>query len=140
VAPADHRYQVLKFWIDSQVAPWVAARRDSVDEARFEFGLEHDVSIDERVVANAVLGLLQEDTAVSLTQIPAPTELDNEPEVAEIFRDLVQTQVQPFRNAALTQYRDCAKSAYEEGRDLRRWAVFCQGREGRLEAALQASR
>jgi hypothetical protein len=134
--PADHSYQVLKLWIDNKVAPWVAARRDSVDEARFQFGLAHEeASVDERIVANAVIGLLQEDTAVSLTQIPAPTELDTEPEVAEIYRDLVQSQVQPFRDAALIEYRDCAKSANDEGRELHRWAVFCHGRGDRLQAS-----
>jgi hypothetical protein len=138
--PADHSYAVLQAWIDRSVAPWVAARRDGVDEARFQFGLEHEVPVDERVVATAVLGLLQEDTALSLSQLPAPSELDSEPEIAQIFRELVQTQVQPFQSAALTQYRACADSAHAEGRDLRRWATFCDARLDRLATALHASR
>ncbi|HEY2733931.1 MAG TPA: hypothetical protein VGI70_08100 [Polyangiales bacterium] len=138
--PLDHSYQVLQSWIDREVAPWVAKRRDGVDEARFQFGLEHDASVDEKVVGNAVLGILQEDTALALTHIPQPTELDTEPEVAAIFRDLVQTQVQPFQNAALVEYRDCASDASEEGAQLRRWANFCHGRLDRLESTLRAER
>jgi hypothetical protein len=138
--PADHSYAVLQAWIDHDVAPWVAARRDGVDEARFQFGLEHEVPVDERVVANAVLGLLQEDTALALSHLPAPSELDSEPEIAQIFRELVQTQVQPFQSAALSQYRDCANSAHAEGQDLRRWATFCHARLDRLATVLHASR
>jgi hypothetical protein len=138
--PADHSYVVLQAWIDRDVAPWVAARRDGVDEARFQFGLEHEVPTDERVVGDAVLGLLQEDTALVLAQLPAPSELDTEPEIAQIFRDMVQTQVQPFQTAAVVQYRDCATTAHAEGEDLKRWAVFCGARLDRLSATLHASR
>jgi hypothetical protein len=138
--PADRSYQRLQLWIDQEVVPWVSARRESVDETRFQFGLDHGASGDERVVANAVLGLLQEDTALALANIPSPTELDSEPEVGEMFRDLVRTQSQPFQSAAAIDYHDCATHAYEEGLEFRRWAVFCHARFDRLEAQLQAAR
>jgi hypothetical protein len=138
--PNDHSYQRLQLWIDQDVVPWVSARRESVEETRFQFGLDHGASTDERIVASAVLGLLQEDTALSLANIPSPAELDTEPEVGEMFRDLVRTQSQPFQSAAASEYRDCATSAYEEGRELRHWAVFCHARFDHLEAQLQAAR
>ena len=138
--PADHSYAMLQAWIDRDVATWVAKRRDGVDEARYQFGLEHEVPSDERVVGDAVLGLMQEDTALVLAQLPAPSELDSEPEIAEMFREMVRTQVQPFQTAAVVQYRDCATTAHEEGNDLQRWVVFCGGRLDRLSATLHASR
>jgi hypothetical protein len=138
--PTDHSYQRLQLWIDQDVVPWVSARRESVEETRFQFGLDHGASSDERVVANAVLGLLQEDTALSLANIPSPAELDTEPEVGEMFRDLVRTQSQPFQSAAASEYHECATNAYEEGREFQRWAVFCHTRFDRLEAQLQAAR
>jgi hypothetical protein len=138
--PSDRSYQRLQTWIDQDVVPWVSARRESVDETRFEFGLEHGASTDERIVATAVLGLLQEDTALTLANIPSPAELDSEPEVAQMFRDLVRTQSQPFQSAALSEYHDCATRAYEQGQELRRWALFCHGRFDHLEAQLHASR
>jgi hypothetical protein len=138
--PSDRSYERLQLWIDQDVVPWVSARRDSVEETRFQFGLEKGASADERVVARAVLGLLQEDTALTLANIPSPAELDSEPEVGVMFRDLVRTQSEPFQSAALSEYRDCATRGYEEGRDLRRWAVFCNTRFDRLEAQLHAAR
>jgi hypothetical protein len=138
--PSDRSYERLQLWMDQDVVPWVSARRDSVEETRFQFGLEQGASADERVVARAVLGLLQEDTALTLASIPSPAELDTEPEVGAMFRDLVRTQSQPFQSAALSEYRDCATRGYEEGRDLHRWAVFCNTRFERLEAQLHATR
>lgn len=138
--PADRSYRQLQSWIDEHVVPWVSARRDSVDETRSEFGLEHGASEDERIVATAVIGLLQEDTALSLANIPAPAELDTEPEIGQMFRELVRTQTQPFQTAALTEYRDCANRAYGQGQEQRRWALFCHGRFDHLEAKLHASR
>ena len=136
--PSDRSYQHLQSWIDHDVVPWVTARRESVDETRFQFGLEDGASDDERVVATAVIGLLQEDTALALASIPSPSELDTEPEVEEMFRDLVRTQSEPFQNAALDQYRTCANRAYESSPELRRWALYCHKRFDHLEGQLQA--
>jgi hypothetical protein len=134
VAPDDRAYQTLQLWIDHTVTPWIAKRRDSVDETRFQFGLgRNDTSPSERIIAEAVLGLLQEDTAIELDGIPQPTELDTEPEVAAIFRDLVRTQAAPFRNAAIREYTACANRGYAEGSAWRPWATFCHRRHDRLQ-------
>lgn len=139
-APDDRRYASLQAWIDETVAPWISARRDSVDETRFQFGLGDNAARPdkikpaeaEQVIARAVLGLMQENTAQELSQMPMPEELDSEPEIAEIYRDLVSTQSKPFRNAALAEYEQCSALADDAGRELQRWAEFCHVRSVHL--------
>lgn len=132
--PDDRRYEALQTWIDETVAPWISARRDSVDELRFQFDLAHNAVVSEQVIARGVIGLLQENTAQELSQIPLPSELDTEPEIADIFRDLVNTQAKPFRNAALAEYRQCDALAEPVNPDVQRWSEFCHVRAERLRA------
>jgi hypothetical protein len=131
-APPDRRYSALQAWIDQTVVAWIAARREAVDETRFQFAVDKGASATEQVVARGVLGLLQESTALELTHIPSPAELDTEPEIAEIFHDLVTTQAEPFRRAAIAEFRSCAKLAAAEGGDVRPWARFCSARFHKL--------
>jgi hypothetical protein len=85
-----------------------------------------------QVIVSAVIGLLQEDTAYQLSLIPQPKELDNEPEIAAMFHELVRGQSDPFQNAALTEYLQCVKAGDDVGGPLLRFARFCQQRHDRL--------
>lgn len=131
-APPDRRYSALQAWIDKTVVAWIASRREAVDETRFQFAVDEGASATEQVIARGVLGLLQESTALELTHIPSPAELDTEPEIAEIFHDLVTTQSEPFRRAAIAEFRSCAKLAAAEGGALETWARFCSARFHKL--------
>jgi hypothetical protein len=131
-APDDRRYSALQAWIDQTVVAWIAARREAVDETRFQFAVDKGASATEQVIARGVLGLLQESTALELTHIPSPAELDTEPDIADIFRDLVTTQAEPFRRAALAEYQRCARLAAAEGGGVRPWARFCSARYHKL--------
>ncbi len=133
--PVDRSNVNLQSWVDKVVTPWLEKRRDGVDETRYQFGAEPSVSASEAVVAHAVLGLLQEDTALELAHIPPPAELDKEPEVAEMFTVLIRNQAHPFVASALKEFRLCAKTSDDEGSELRRWAAFCHARFDRLRDA-----
>src|SRR5262249_13134803 len=85
-----------------------------------------------RVIVSAVIGLLQEDTAYQLSLIPQPQELDNEPEISAMFRELVKGQADPFQNAALTEYSQCAQAGTEQGGPQLRFAKFGKQRHDRL--------
>jgi len=141
--PDDRRFSVLQSWIDQTVAPWVEARRDSLDETKFQFGVEVPVAtaattpaVAEGAIAWGVLGLLEENTAGELTRIPSPAELDTEPEIADIFRELVSTQARPFRSAALAKYKKCYELGLQGGEALSDWATFCGLRYERVHRAL----
>jgi hypothetical protein len=135
--PDDRHFAILQAWIDERVAPWVSARREGVDETRFQFGLQAaHAEPEESVIARGVVGLLEENTALELSQIPSPTELDTEPEIAEMFRDLVDTQAKPFRHAAVSEYRKCSELGSDGGDDAKRWGDFCRVRFQRLQRDL----
>ncbi|HKU40605.1 MAG TPA: hypothetical protein VJR89_20735 [Polyangiales bacterium] len=133
-APSERSYDVLSAWVESEVAHWIDARRDAVEETRFQFKSSAPEPATQ-VIASAVIGLLQEDTAHQLAQIPQPRELDNEPEIAALFHELVLGQADPFQRAALEEYESCAKAGDEEGGQLQRFAKFCKERHHRLAAA-----
>jgi hypothetical protein len=130
-APVDRKYEALSEWVANDVARWIDQRRDALEETRFQFN-SSDPEPATRVIVSAVIGLLQEDTAYQLSLIPQPRELDNEPEIAAMFHELVQGQVDPFQNAALTEYRQCTQSGDDQGGASLRFAHFCQQRYDRL--------
>jgi hypothetical protein len=138
--PADRSYLSLKSWIDGEFALWLERRRAQAEQTRARFELEAAPSGSERAVSHAALGLIHEDTALSLGTIPAPRELDTEPEVAAVYRELVAVQVDTFLNTALSEFRDCANEAYRADDDMRSWAEFCHARFDRLREKVRASR
>jgi len=138
--PADRSYLSLKGWVDGEFALWLERRRQQVEQTRARFELEAAPNGSERAVSHAALGLIHEDTALSLGTIPAPSELDTEPEVAEMYRELVAVQVDTFLNTAANEFGDCANEAYRAGDDMRSWAQFCHARFDRLRENVRARR
>jgi len=138
--PGDRSYLSLQGWVDAELAIWLEHRRDQADLTRARFAQEDDPSGSERAVGHAALGLIHEDTALSLGTIPAPSELDTEPEIAAIYRELVTVQVDTFLNTAVVEFRDCANEAYRAGDDMRVWAEFCHARFDRLRENVRANR
>jgi hypothetical protein len=130
--PADRSFAALSEWVEQDVATWIAARRESMDETRFQFGSNSGAGADAEILRSAVVGLLQEDTAQALASMPAPSELDSEPEIAELYRELVRVQSEPFVGAARGEYRTCADRAEEEGGTLTHFAAFCRARFERI--------
>jgi len=133
--PAEREFDALQKWLETKVVAWIEERNKGVDATRFSFIDPLDSTPEERVVAHAVIGILQEDTALSLLTIPVPTELDSEPEITALYLEQLRTHTAPFINAALIEFRDCAHTAVREGPlSMRRWARFCVARFQRLQA------
>jgi hypothetical protein len=75
--------------------------------------------------------------ALALGNIPAPSELDSEPDIAEIYAEVVVKQATPFITAALVEYRECANTAINGPQSMRHWAYFCARRFERLRERAQ---
>ena len=135
-APLDLSHSNLQHWVDTEVVAWVGERSKNLDTTRYEFGLVSDASAGESIVGNAVVGLLQEDTARQLATIPAPTELDSEPEIARMYREVIEAHARPFLSSALVGYRDCANTAHDGPEDMRHWAGYCDARFRRIKQEL----
>lgn len=132
--PTDRAYASLSTWVHDVVTPWLETRHDAIDEVRFQASREGS-ELAEQVINAAVIGLLHEDTALELERIPAPSELDREPEVAAMFRDIIRVQAKPFVGSALREYRYCANTGYRATEELLRFARFCHARHDRLRDA-----
>lgn len=139
-APSDRSYDALQRWSQGPLAAWIRHRRQEVERARSQFTLGGEPGLRDGIVQHAVMGLLHEDTAAQLVALPEPAELDDEPEVARMYREVVAYQAEPFASSALLEYRTCAQSAYEGPTDLRHWGDFCAGRFERLKARTLALR
>lgn len=135
--PVDRSYAALQRWMQDEVAAWIAARTGAASALHAQFGLDGAAAQSERVVGQAALGLLQEDTALDLQTIPPPSELAAEPEIRAMFQDIVATKAEPFLAAALIAFRECADEAYEGPEATAHFAAFCDARFQRLRAEVQ---
>lgn len=138
--PGDRSYATLQRWVDTEVVAWVERRRAQTQEVRDRFELEGEPNESELAVSRAVVGLIQEDTARALRSIPAPRELETEPEIAAMYRDIVSRQADTFLNSAVVDFRDCANGAYRAADAMRPFALFCHERFDRLNEQLSARR
>jgi hypothetical protein len=134
--PIDRSYSELQKWVDTQVVSWIERRRAQTAETRDRFRLEGAPNPSELALSHAVVGLIHEDTAFSLRSIPAPSELESEPEIAEMYREIVSVQADTFVSSALLEFRDCANGAYGTS-DMRPFAEFCHARFDRLQSRLK---
>jgi hypothetical protein len=136
VPPADRSYGALKRWVDGAVSGWLERRRAQIDATRARFSLEGAPSPSEEIVSHAVVALIEEDTSRALGEIPQPGELDDEPEILAMYRDLARSQAKPLLVAAIDDLAECANRAYRGPGDMRPWARFCHARYDRLLAQL----
>lgn len=132
-APADRSYSALQAWVDSEVVTWVDQRRRQTEDTRDRFQLEGAPNSSERAVSHAAIGVIHEDTAFSLRGIPAPSELESEPEIAQMYAEIIGAQADTFLKSALVEFRDCANDAYRSPPDMRPFAEFCHERFDRLQ-------
>ena len=128
-APVRPSGAELRAWSDGPLKQWLAEKSRRVEAARKELDelAEHGRRL--RIVAGAVVGLLYEDVARALVRIPAPRELDEEPEIAEAYREVILFQARPYLTHARRAYRACALNAVPMD-SMRHWGRFC-ARRGR---------
>ena len=70
---------------------------------------------------------MYEDIARVLRSVPAPVDLDSEPEIMEIFQNLVRSQARPFLELARSAYRACSLNA-DRPPGMRHFSTFCRER------------
>lgn len=130
--PESREASALSAWGEGPLRRWLEAKSDAVQAARAELDAAAEESVDQRILGGAVVGLMYEDLARVLAEVPAPSELDSEPEILELYRDLVESQARPFRELSSAAYRACSLNAAAGSEELRRFASFCRGRRDAL--------
>ena len=129
--PAARDAGALRDWADSALQGWLAEKAHNVETARRELDLAADEAHLQRIVAGAVVGLMYEDIARVLRSVPVPDELAAEPEIAAVYRDVVEFQAEPYVEHARRAYRACAANAIQT-ESMRHWSAFCARRVERL--------
>lgn len=130
-APDHASAAQLAEWGEQRAKAWLAEKARRAQAAREQLDRAAEQGPSERVMAGALLGLVFEDVARSLLRIEPPSELDNEPEVAQVFRDIVASQARPYLVHAELAYHACAENASAVDGMLH-WSSFCEQRGERL--------
>jgi len=130
-APGDRSAERLSDWSDRELKDWLSEKQQRAEAARAELDRAATQNHRQRIMAGALVGLVYEDIARTLLLIPVPAELDSEPEVAALFRELMAKQAAPFLTHAELAYAACAGNALGL-ESMAHWADFCERRAERL--------
>lgn len=131
--PSSRAALDLTDWSQGPLREWLERKTRTIEEARRELDLAAEESHRQRIMGGAVVGLMYEDVARVLLRVPAPEDLDDEPEILEIYQQVLRSQARPFLETARRAYHACALNA-SEPESMRHWSRFCRGREDELPA------
>jgi hypothetical protein len=124
----------LTDWAEGPLRDWLGRKTQAIEEARHELDAAAEESHRQRIMGGAVVGLMYEDVARVLRAVPAPEDLEDEPEILEIYQQVLESQARPFLETARRAYHACALNA-SEPESMRHWSRFCRGREDALPEA-----
>lgn len=126
-APTDHSAAQLTEWSDHQLKSWLMEKQRRAAAARQELDRAAVQNHRQRILAGALVGLVFEDVARDLLELPAPSELEDEPEVSKIYREVVMSQASPYLVHARLAYEACAGNAQGLA-TMGHWGDFCSRR------------
>ncbi len=129
--PGERSAADLSHWSETVLSAWLERKTHTIEAARRELDVAAEEDHRQRIIGGAIVGLMYEDVARVLRGIPAPSELDDEPEIRAIYRDVLRSQARPFLEHARRAYGACAQNAVQPA-GMRHWSRFCAGRQDRL--------
>ncbi len=132
--PASRAAGDLTEWSNGALREWLAQKASAIQAARHELDLAAEEDHRQRILGGAVVGLMYEDIARVLRAVPAPVDLDSEPEILEIYQDLVRSQARPFLELSRAAYRACSLNA-DHPAGMRHFSTFCRERLDQLPEA-----
>jgi hypothetical protein len=136
--PTDASALSYAVWSEAQLKAWMRAKNERAEAARRELDLAATQNQRQRIMAGALVGLVYEDVARALLRLPVPPELRSEPEIAEMYVDLLRHQAAPYLDQARRAYTACAGNAEQASR-LQHWSDFCTSREELLPGSAPPS-
>lgn len=131
VMPPDRAAQTLTAWADGALRTWIQAKTHAVDAAREELDLAAEENHRQRIIGGAIVGLMHEDIGRIISSVPVPDDLDDEPEILEAFRHVIEGQAEPYFRLARQAYHACALNAVQP-ESMQHWSSFCRQRMDNL--------
>jgi len=129
--PDDQSAGSLESWSEQVLSPWIQRKTHTIEVARRELDRAAEQMHRQRIMGGAIVGLMYEDIARVLTSIPPPSELDDEPEIRRVYRNVLRSQARPYLEQARQAYRACAQNAIRPS-SMRHWSRFCSARQEQL--------
>ena len=130
--PRGAAMRELEMWSEQELRAWLAQKNELVEAARAELNEAAEESHRQRVWAGALVGLMYEDMARVLLDVPVPRELETDPEIARVYREVVVAQARPYLDHARRAYHACELNGRRQNRSLTQWSRFCEERNARL--------
>lgn len=134
IVPASASVDELQAWSDGELTGWLERKNAMVEAARAELDEAAEETHRQLIMAGALVGLMYEDVARVLLSVPMPSELRSEPEIAELYQDIIAFQAAPYVEHARRAYRACALNARQPA-GMNHWTDFCAGRRDLLPIA-----
>ncbi len=131
--PTDRSLDTLGAWSDGPFREWLTRKSTAVERARDELDTAAEENERQRIIAGAVVGLLYEDIARVLRDVPVPSELDSEPEVARTYREVVAFDARTFMEQAKRAFRACQANGAQNTHGLGHFSEYCGARASALE-------
>ena len=125
--PASRAAGDLTDWSTGPLRSWLEQKATAITAARSELDLAAEEDHRQRILGGAVVGLMYEDVARVLRAVPAPVDLDSEPEILRLYQDLVRSQARPFLELSRSAYRACSLNA-DHPPGMRHFSTFCRER------------
>ncbi len=132
--PASRAAGDLTEWSNGPLRQWLEQKSSAITSARQELDLAAEENHRQRILGGAVVGLMYEDIARVLRSVPAPVDLDSEPEILRMYQELVRTQAQPFLELSRSAYRACSLNA-DHPPGMTHFSTFCRERLDQLPEA-----
>lgn len=136
--PVDRSAAALAAWSGGELQAWLSRASHAIEEARRELDLAAEESHRQRIMAGAIVGLLNEAVGRVLGDVPSPDDLRDEPEIMEIYRSTVAGEARPYLETARRAYHACELNAAEP-ETMRHWEAYCSARLDFLPAPSAAS-
>lgn len=134
IVPTSGNVGELQAWSDGELTRWLERKNAMVEAARAELDGAAEETHRQLIMAGAIVGLMYEDVARVLLSVPMPAELRSEPEIAELYQDIIAFQAAPYVAHARRAYRACALNARRPA-GMNHWTDFCAGRRDLLPVA-----
>jgi hypothetical protein len=114
-------------WTDATLKQWLRDKQSATAAAGQALDTAAAQSGRQRIMAGALGGLVFEEAARDLLEVPPPTDLPLDLETVAVFREIMQKNASVCLQTARKAYQACAENAPGlEG--MAHWAPFCTTR------------
>jgi hypothetical protein len=131
--PVGRSAEEIEHWTEQVLTPWITAKTARAADARAELDKAALQNHRQRIMAGALVGLVYEDVARVVASVPVPEDFNSEPEIADMFREVMAGHALPYISQAESAYAACTANA-DQLPSMRHWAAYCEKRRTHMDA------